>query len=80
MEDWSLPPRYDEAYRPPADQDHWFPERETMDPDERDAAILERLKEVCAYAWEHAPFYRRRWGGFEPGDLEEPSRTSSAFR
>jgi phenylacetate-CoA ligase len=68
MEEWSFPPRYDETYRPSGE--HWFPERETMDPDERDARILERLREVCAYALEHAPFYRRRWGDFEPGDLK----------
>ena len=50
VECWSFPPRYDEAYTPPPDQEYWFPERETMDPDERDARILERLREVCAYA------------------------------
>ena len=36
MECWSFPPRYDDAYTPPPDQPHWFPERETMDPAERD--------------------------------------------
>jgi phenylacetate-CoA ligase len=71
MEEWSFPPRYDESYVPPASQEHWFPVRETMDPAERDAAILERLREVCAYAYERAPFYRRRWDaeGIEPGDI-----------
>jgi phenylacetate-CoA ligase len=66
VECWSFPPRYDDAYTPPPDQEHWFPERETMDPAERDARILERLKEVCAYALERSPFYRRRWGDFDP--------------
>jgi phenylacetate-CoA ligase len=72
MESWSFPPRYDDGYTPPADQEFWFPVRETMDPEERDAAILERLKAVTAYAYEHAPFYRAKWGaaGFEPGDLK----------
>ena len=34
-------------------------------------AILERLQEVCAYAYEHAPFYRRKWdeAGFHPSQL-----------
>jgi len=40
MEAWSFPPAYDESYRPPPDQAHWFTERETMDPDERDVQIL----------------------------------------
>ena len=66
MECWSFPPRYDDTYTPPPDQPHWFPERETMDPAERDALILERLREVCAYALERAPFYRRKWGEFDP--------------
>ena len=78
MESWSFPPRYDDAYTPPADQDFWFPERETMDPDARDARILERLREVCAYALERSPFYRARWGDFDPrtdlGTLEEFER------
>jgi phenylacetate-CoA ligase len=66
VECWSFPPRYDDTYTPPPDQPHWFPERETMDPAERDALILERLREVCAYALERAPFYRRKWGEFDP--------------
>jgi phenylacetate-CoA ligase len=42
-----------------------------MDPDERDAAVLIRLREVMQYAWDHAPFYRRKWSevGVEPGDV-----------
>ena len=70
MESWSFPPRYDEAYRPPPDQEHWFPERETMDPAARDEKILGRLREVCAYALERSPFYRRKWGDFRPDDLK----------
>jgi len=66
VEDWSFPPRYDESYRPAPDEPYWFPERETMDPDERDAQILERLKEVCAYAHDRSPFYRAKWGDFDP--------------
>ena len=66
MEDWSFPPRYDESYRPPPDQPYWFPERETMEPQERDARILERLREVCAYAHANSAFYRAKWGDFDP--------------
>lgn len=71
MEAWSWPPRYDADYRPPRDQEHWFPVRETMDPEQRDEAILERIQQLMAYAWEKAPFYRRKWSeaGLEPGDI-----------
>ena len=68
MEAWSWPPRYDEAYRPDPASRYWFPKRETMDPGERERAIVERLRQVCRYAYEHAPFYRLRWdeAGFHP--------------
>lgn len=71
MESWEWPPRYDASYRPPAHQDHWFPVRETMDPEEREAAILERIQAVMAYAWDRSPFYRRKWGeaGLDPRDI-----------
>ncbi|HWT30602.1 MAG TPA: AMP-binding protein [Propylenella sp.] len=71
MEDWSFPPRYDETYFPPAGSRYWFPRRETMPPTEREAAILERLKLVCDYAYLNAPFYRRKWdeAGFHPSKL-----------
>lgn len=71
MEDWSFPPRYDEAYLPQPGSRHWFPRRETMPAAEREAAILARLREVCRHAWDHAPFYRRHWdaAGFHPDQL-----------
>jgi phenylacetate-CoA ligase len=71
MEAWSWPPRYDSNYTPPLDQRCWFPVRETMDPEQRDKRILERLQQVMRYAWELAPFYRRKWSeaGLEPGDI-----------
>jgi len=71
MEQWSFPPAYDEGYVPPATSRYWFPRRETMPTGEREALILERLKQVCAYAYEHAPFYRRKWddAGFHPNHL-----------
>lgn len=71
MESWGWPPSYDAGYRPPADQEHWFPVRETMDPEQRDTKILERIQQLMSYAWERAPFYRRKWSeaGLEPGDV-----------
>ena len=72
MESWSWPSRYDDAYRPQPGQEFWFPRRETMDAEERNAAILARLQLVVAYAWENAPFYRQHWSaaGYEPGDIK----------
>lgn len=72
MEQWSFPPRYDESYLPRADSRYWFPVRETMAPGDREAAILQRLRDVCAYAYEHAPFYRKKWddAGFHPSQLK----------
>ncbi|KAB2884012.1 MAG: phenylacetate--CoA ligase, partial [Pseudorhodoplanes sp.] len=72
MEAWSFPPAYDETYFPPRDSRYWFPRRETMPAAERERAILGRLQQVCAYAYEHAPFYRRKWdaAGFHPARLK----------
>ena len=72
MESWSFPPAYDEDYLPAPDSRYWFPRRETMPAAEREKAILERLQQVCAYAYEHAPFYRRKWdeAGFHPSHLK----------
>jgi phenylacetate-CoA ligase len=72
MESWSFPPAYDGRYLPPGDSRYWFPRRETMPVAEREGAILARLQQVCAYAYEHAPFYRRKWdeAGFDPRRLK----------
>jgi phenylacetate-CoA ligase len=72
MEYWSFPPAYDENYRPPEGSRYWFPGRETMDPGKREAAILGRLQELCAYAYANAPFYKRKWdeAGFHPSMLK----------
>jgi phenylacetate-coenzyme A ligase PaaK-like adenylate-forming protein len=72
MEQWSFPPAYDESYLPPAGSRYWFPRRETMPAAERERFILERLKVVCGYAYEQAPFYRRKWdeAGFHPSKLK----------
>ncbi|MDO8187942.1 hypothetical protein Q5424_11620 [Conexibacter sp. JD483] len=77
MEQWSWPARYDAAYLPPVGQEHWFPVRETMDPQEREAAIVVRLREVMRYAYDHAPFYRRKWDG--AGVEVEEIRTLADF-
>jgi phenylacetate-CoA ligase len=71
MEHWTWPPTYDTSYFPPSGQQYWFPVRETMHPELREVAILERIQQVMAYAWEHAPFYRRKWGevGLTPADV-----------
>jgi phenylacetate-CoA ligase len=72
MESWSFPPAYDENYLPKTTDRYWFPERETMLSSERERFILERLQKVCAYAYERAPFYRRKWdeAGFHPSHLK----------
>ena len=78
MEDWSWPPRYDESYRPESpDQPYWFPRRETMSEAEREAAILQRIGEVMRYAWDRAPFYRRKWS--EAGIHPDAIRTLRDF-
>jgi len=71
MQSWSFPPRYDEDYFADASSRYWFADRETMPASERERLILQRLKEICAYAYERAPFYRRKWdeAGFHPSAL-----------
>ena len=72
MQSWSFPSRYDENYFPDASSRYWFADRETMPASEREGFILQRLTEVCAYAYERAPFYRRKWdeAGFHPSQLK----------
>ncbi|MBI4011489.1 MAG: AMP-binding protein, partial [Candidatus Rokubacteria bacterium] len=55
------PPRYDPAYRPPPEAEHWLPELECADPGDRDAVILAKLRCQVEYAWARSAFYRRRW-------------------
>lgn len=71
MEEWHFPPHYDQHYLPAPDQPYWFPHRETMDPAERDAAVLARLREVMEYAYATSPFYRRKWDAVDckPADI-----------
>ncbi|MBI2752279.1 MAG: phenylacetate--CoA ligase family protein [Betaproteobacteria bacterium] len=72
MECWSFPPAYDPDYLPDAQARYWFPRRETMPAAEREAAILKRLQQVTRYAYERAPFYRKKWddAGFHPEELK----------
>lgn len=72
MEAWSFPPAYDNSYLPDPSSRYWFPDRETMDPEQRDKMVLERIQEVMAYAYETSPFYREKWNGagLEPGDVK----------
>src|SRR5438128_8289157 len=72
MESWSWPPRYDDAWQPEAGSRYWFPRRETMPAAERERAIVQRLGEVCRYAYERAPFYRAKWdeAGFQPDQIK----------
>jgi phenylacetate-CoA ligase len=67
--DW--PPVYDDRYLPPAGARCWFPERERQDPEARQEEILGKIRATMAWAWERAPFYRRKWraAGLEPGDI-----------
>ena len=71
MEFWSFPPRYDRDYFPQPGERYWFQRRETAPPGEREQAILERLRKVMHYAYEHAPFYRRKWdaAGIHPDHI-----------
>ncbi len=72
MEDWSFPPDYDESYLPDPGARYWFAKRETMPAAERERLILERLQAVTRYAYDKAPFYRRKWdeAGFHPDQLK----------
>lgn len=72
MEHWDQwPPAYDDDYLPDPGQQYWFPQRETMDPELRDAAILRRIQSVMRYAAAHAPFYQRKWAaaGISAADI-----------
>jgi phenylacetate-CoA ligase len=66
------PPRYDPTYRPKDTDDYWFPQLECADPDVRDRIILRKLQQQVQYAWDHSPFYRKKWSdaGVSPSTLE----------
>lgn len=71
MEQWSFPSAYDENYWPDFDSKYWFTRRETMPQADRDKAILERLQQVCRYAYQNSTFYRSHWksADFHPDHL-----------
>ena len=71
MESWTFPPAYDANYLPPREQRYWFPKRETMEPAARQAAIVERLREVMRYAYANSSFYRKKWNdaGVHPDQI-----------
>jgi len=71
MEFWSFPPLYDDSYFPNSENRFWFKHRETMAAAAREKAIVERLRQVCSYAYQNAPFYKRKWddAGFHPTHL-----------
>lgn len=76
-EEWRWPPRYDDNYMPPDDQEYWFPHRETMSSQERESLILERLHSVMTYAYGCSSFYRKKWD--EAGVHPDSVRSLSDF-
>lgn len=72
------PPVYDRHYLPLPDEPYWFRREETMDPKEREALILAKLKAQLEYAWARSPFYRRKWK--EAGITPDRIRTLEDFR
>ncbi len=72
------PPRYDNEYFPSPQDRYWFKEMETMDPAGREEIILKKLKAQIAYAYERAPFYRKKWD--EAGMHPEKVKSLKDFR
>jgi len=66
------PPRYDPAYRPRPDEEHWIPELECADLAARNEVVFAKLSRQVRYAWERSPFYRRKWqeAGVSPDTLK----------
>src|ERR1051326_991080 len=66
------PPRYDPTYRPNETDEYWFPQLECADPHVRDGIILHKLQQQVQYAWDHSPFYRKKWSdaGVSPAVLK----------
>lgn len=71
MEDWNFPPSYNKDYFPDPESPYWFRERETMDPAKRDELVVARIRDVMAYAYDHSPFYQRKWddAGVKANDI-----------
>lgn len=64
-------PSYRNDYFPDTNSPYWFRDRETMDPEKRDELIVARIREVMAYAYDHSPFYQRKWdeAGIKANDI-----------
>ena len=75
------PPEYNDRYLPPPGSRYWFKERECQDPEAMDREILGKIRAVVAWAWERAPFYRKKWkaAGLEPGDIKRLDDFVSEF-
>jgi phenylacetate-CoA ligase len=71
MEEWIFPARFNEDYFPDPVSRYWFPKRETMSSDERDHAIVTRIREVMHYAYKKSSFYRKKWdeAGIHPDHI-----------
>jgi phenylacetate-CoA ligase len=65
------PPRYDATFVPSDAEDYWLPDIECARPDVRDEIIFHKLTHQVRYAWDHSPFYRRKWeeAGISPATL-----------
>ena len=74
MQKW--PPVYDAGYHPEPGQDYWFPDIETMDPEEREQTIImPKLQQQLKYAYAHSGLYQKKGlrtivQMMEPGSLE----------
>ncbi len=77
MKEWIFPPTYNNDYYPEPSSPYWFRDRETMDPDKRDELIVARIRDVMAYAYDHSPFYQRKWD--EAGIKANHIRTLADF-
>lgn len=66
------PPRYDRAYLPDDGAEYWSPELECAPTEVRNEIIFPKLVHQVRYAWEHSPFYRRKWeqAGVSPATLK----------
>ncbi len=65
------PPEYSPEFRPSSDDPYWNRELETESPAQREERILQKLQGQVAWAYDHSPFYRRKWdaAGVIPGSL-----------
>jgi phenylacetate-CoA ligase len=69
------PPQYSPDFRPSSDDPYWNRELETESQARRDERILQKLQAQVAWAYDHSPFYRRKWdgAGVGPGSLRSLS-------